>query len=379
MSRPRDLSAVLGAAAILTLAHIGGGHAQSVLQSFHRLSTIATTVPDNGDLNPYALFVAPVSSGMIKKGDVIVDNFNNVSNLQGTGGTILVVDPATRATRLFAKLPQNLSQCPGGIGLSTAMAMLSSGWVIVGSTPSTDGTTATKGPGCLLVFDTNGKLTTVWSGGQINDPWGNMAVVDNGDKATLFVSMAGYDLPGPDKRDPATGEGVVVRKATILRIQLSIPPGSPPKVTGRTVIASGFGEEAIKDVFLIGPTGLALVGSTLYASDAVGNRIVAIPDATTRSGSAGTGRVVTQGGKMQRPLALIATPEGHLITSNAKNGEIVEVDPASGQQLAAQWVDANQAQSPPGNGDLFGLALIPDGSGIYYVEDDTNMLAKVSR
>jgi hypothetical protein len=46
MSRPRDVSAVLGAAAIFTLAQIGGGHAQSVL--FHRLSTIASTVPDNG-------------------------------------------------------------------------------------------------------------------------------------------------------------------------------------------------------------------------------------------------------------------------------------------------------------------------------------------
>jgi hypothetical protein len=379
MSCGRALGAALSAAAILTLAQTGASRADSVLSNFHRLSTLASTVPDNGDLNPYAVFVAPVSSGMIKKGDVIVDNFNNVSNLQGTGGTILVVDPATRATRLFAKLPQNLPQCPGGVGLTTAMAMLSSGWVIVGSAPSTDGTTATKGPGCLLVFDANGKLTTVWSGGQINDPWGNMAVVDNGDKATLFVSMSGYDLPGPDKRDPATGEGVVVRKATILRIQLSIPSGAPPKVTGRAVVASGFGEQAIKDVFLIGPTGLALIGSTLYASDAVGNRIVAIPDALTRTSTAGTGRVVTQGGKMQRPLALIATPEGHLITSNAKNGEIVEVDPASGQQLAAQWVDANQAQSPPGNGDLFGLALAPDGSGIYYVEDDTNMLAKVSR
>jgi hypothetical protein len=129
--------------------------------------------------------------------------------------------------------------------------------------------------------------------------------------------MSGYDLPGPDKRDSANGEGAVVRKASILRLQLSIPPGSPPKVTGRTVVASGFGEQAIKDVFLIGPTGLALVGSTLHASDAVGNRIVAILDATTRSGTAGTGRVVTKGGKMQRPLALIATPEGHLITSNA--------------------------------------------------------------
>ena len=205
MSRLREASAVLAAAAVLTLAQAGQGRADSALRNFHRLSTIASTVPDNGDLNPYALFVAPASSGMIKKGDVIVDNFNNVSNLQGTGGTIIVVDPATRATRLFAKLPQSLPQCPGGVGLTTAMAMLSSGWVIVGSAPSTDGTTATKGPGCLLVFDSNGKLVTVWSGGQINDPWGNMAVVDNGDKATLFVSMSGFDVPGPTSAIPRPG------------------------------------------------------------------------------------------------------------------------------------------------------------------------------
>ena len=82
---------------------------------------------------------------------------------------------------------------------------------------------------------------------------------------------------------------------------------------------------------------------------------------------------------MLRPLALIATPEGHLVTSNAKNGQIVEIDPADGKQLAAQWVDTNQAQQPPGNGDLFGLAMSPEGNSIYYVQDDTNMLAKVSR
>jgi len=353
--------------------------ADSDLQSFKRTSTVASTIPDNGDLNPYAVFVAPVSSGMIQKGDVIVDNFNNGSNLQGTGGSIVLVNPATRSTRLFAKLPQSLKSCPGGIGLSTALVMLSSGWVIVGSTPSTDGTTATKGPGCLLVFDANGKLTNAWSGGQIDDPWGNMAVVDSGDKATIFVSMAGFDVPAPDKLDPATGEPVIVRKATVLRLQLSIPAGAPPKVTSRTVVASGLAQRADKDVFLIGPTGLALIGSTLYVSDAVDNRIVAIPDALTRTGSAGTGRPVTEGGLMQRPLALIATPQGHLVTSNGKNGELVEIDPASGQQLAAQWVDANQAQQPPGNGDLFGLAMAPDGSGVYFVEDDTNMLARAGK
>ena len=176
---------IRGLAAMAGLMALGAGPAgaESALQDFKRISTVASTVTDNGDLNPYAVFVAPVSSGMIEKGDVIVDNFNNVSNLQGTGGTIVLVNPATRAVKLFAKLPQSLSQCPGGIGLTTALAMLRSGWVIVGSAPSTDGTTGTKGPGCLLVFDANGKLATVWSGAQINDPWGNMAVVDSGDTA----------------------------------------------------------------------------------------------------------------------------------------------------------------------------------------------------
>ena len=352
--------------------------AEGMLEGLRHHATLASTITDNGDLNPYAVVVAPASVGKIHQGDVLVDNFNNQSNLQGTGGTIIGYSPASRSTYLFAKLPQNLPQCPGGIGLSTAMAVLSSGWVIVGSTPSKDGTTATKGPGCLLVFDAEGKLATVWSGSHINDPWGNMAVVDSGAKATLFVSMSGYDVPGPDKIDPATGQPVVVNKATVLRIQLAIAPGATPKVTGQTVIASGFGQRADKDVFLIGPTGLALVGSTLYVSDALENRIVAIPDATTRAGSAGTGSTVTKGGFLERPLALAVTPGGHILAANAKNGKVVEFDPASGKQLAAQWVDNNQAQSPPGNGDLFGLAVAPDGSGFYYVEDDVNMLAKAT-
>jgi hypothetical protein len=77
---------------------------------------------------------------------------------------------------------------------------------------------------------------------------------------------------------------------------------------------------------------------------------------------------------MQRPLALIMAPNGHLLTVNAKNGQIVEVDPVSGQQIYAQWIDTDAAQSPPGNGDLFGVAITPDGHGFYYVEDDMNTL-----
>jgi hypothetical protein len=367
----------LGLVAALCLSSPPPARAAGVLEGLHHHVTVASTITENGDLNPYAVVVAPVSSGKIHKGDVLVDNFNNQSNLQGTGATIIIVNPATKAVTLFAKLPQNFAQCPGGIGLTTAMTMLSSGWVIVGSTPSTDGTTKTKGAGCLLVFDSNGKLTTVWKGSRINGPWGNMAVIDKGATATVFVSMSGFDIPGPDKVD-AAGETVIVKKATVLRIELTIAAGAPPKVTGQTVIASGLAQRADKDVFLIGPTGLALIGNTLYVSDAIENRIVAIPDAPTRTDSAGTGRTVTKDGLLQRPLALAATPGGHILATNGKNGQVVEFDPASGKQLAAQWIDSNQAQSPPGNGDLFGLAMAPDG-GFYYVEDDLNMLAKATK
>ena len=311
--RRSEARAALGCAAALLISSAVPVRAAGVLEGLHHHATLASTITDNGDLNPYAVVVAPATSGKIQKGDVLVDNFNNQSNLQGTGGTIIDYNPATRATTLFVKLPQNLPQCPGGIGLTTAMTMLSSGWVIVGSTPSADGTTATKGAGCLLVFNSNGQLTTVWSGTHINGPWGNMAVIDNGATATLFVSMSGFDVPGPGKLDPKTGLPVVVDKATVLRIQLAIPAGGPPKVVSQTIIASGFDQRADKDVFLIGPTGLALIGSTLYVSDAIENRIVAIADAPTRPSSAGTGRTVTKDGLLQRPLAIVATANGHIL------------------------------------------------------------------
>jgi len=350
---------------------------RSFLEPIKKHQTLASSVPDNGDQNPYALVVAPVSVGKIQKDDVLIDNFNNLSNLQGTGTTIVDYNPVTKRTSVFAVVPRNLPKCPGGVGMSTAMTMLKSGWVIAGSTPSVDGTTKTKGDGCLMVFDANGKLATTWSGPDINDPWGNMAVVDAGESATVFISMSGFDVPDWRVTEPTTGYSVVVNKSTVLRLQLSIPAGRPPMIVSRTVVANGLGQRASRDVFMIGPTGLALgADNTLYISDAVENRIVAIADATTRTTSGGTGREITRGGMLRRPLAMIMAPNGHLIVCNAQNGQVVEIDPVAGRQIVAQWVDINQAQSPPGNGDLFGIALTPDGKGFYYVEDDMNTLVE---
>lgn len=365
----RFLFGSLGLAAGLLPLLADAGAPATFLESVHHHVTLTSTVPGNGDQNPYAVVVAPVSAGRIRKDDVLVDNFNDKNNLQGLGTTIIDYDPATKKMALFAAIPRHLPECPGGVGLTTAMTMLTTGWVIVGSLPSDDGTTATKGRGCLIVLDADGKVAGSLTGPEIDGPWGNMAVIDRGSSATLFVSNAGIGIGAP--ADPAP----VLKQATVLRIELTIPPGKPPAMVSSTVIASGFGEQADKGVFLIGPTGLALgPDGTLYVADAAGNRIDAIWDATTRTTSAGIGRIVTHDGLLQRPLALAAAPNCHLLVTNALNGQVVEVDPASGRQLYARWVDTDKAQTPPGNGDLFGIAMTPQGDGFYYVEDDMNTL-----
>ena len=337
------------------------------LSHVHRFSTLGSTVPDNGDQNPYAVVVAPISAGRIRKDDVLITNFNDKNNLQGLGSTIVDYTPSTGDFTTFATIPRHLPSCPGGIGLTTAMTVLRSGWVIVGSLPSQDGTTATKGQGCLVILSAQGTVAGTLADAAIDGPWGNMAVIDHGSDAVLFVSNTGFGVGAPGQD--------VVKKADVVRLSLSIAAGRPPALSKATVIASGFGEQPDKDVFVIGPTGLALAADgTLYVSDAIGNRIAAVPDAATRTDSAGVGTTVTSGGLLHRPLAITTAPNGNLLVVNGLNGTLVEIDPATGKQLHALWIDANKAQQPPGSGDLFGIAMKPEGDGFYYVKDEMNTL-----
>ncbi|ALK33022.1 hypothetical protein [Burkholderia plantarii] len=369
-------AAIVIAAGALAFAPAARAAPQGFLETLHHNTTLINTVPDNGDQNPYAIVVAPVSAGAIKAGDVLVDNFNNAANLQGTGSTIVDYHPDTKQMTLFAQIPRDLKACPGGVGLSTAMTMLKSGWVIVGSTPSNDGTATTKGAGCLVVLDANGKVAGAISTPNINDPWGNMAVVDEGTSATLFVSNAGFGVGRADDTSGEGGDPPVFKQATVLRLELAIPAGGAPVVKSETVVGSGFGARADRGVFLIGPTGLVLSPDrkTLYVSDAIGNRVNVIDEPMTRDTSAGVGRQLSADGLLHRPLAMVMAPDGHLLVTNALNGQVVEIIPDTGKQLYARWIDTDRAQVPPGNGDLFGIAMTPEGDGFYYVQDDVNTL-----
>ena len=361
-------TAAAGAAALAVVPAAQAGAAtthSSFIGRFHKISTIASTVPHNGDVNPYGIAVIRHSLGRLRAGHVLISNFNNKANLQGTGTTIVQISPRGHRT-VFAKINASTlpGPCPGGVGLTTALAVLRGGWVVVGSTPSSNGMAATAKAGCLIVLNNRGHVVETIAGHGINGPW-DATARSSGPVAQLFVTNV---LNGT-----VEAGGRVVHRGTVLRLRLALYGSRvPPRLTSVTTVGFGFAQQTSAAAFVLGPTGVGLsAGGTLYVADTRSNRITAISRALTRRGSAGTGRVVTAGGFLSAPLGLALAPNGNILTVNGNNGRIVETTP-SGVQVAVKLLD--NSGRPPGNGALFGLAVAPGASGVYYVDDAVNTL-----
>jgi hypothetical protein len=338
--------------------------------------TLASTVPTNGDVNPYGIVTVPRTVGALHRGDLLVSNFNNNSNLpageQGRGTTIVEIPPGDRDQTVgdapvFAQIDASKlpGPCPGGVGLTTALAVTRSGFVIVGSLPTTNGVSNTAQAGCLLVLNSSGKVIETIAGDPINGPW-DMTAVDHGFFTTLYVAnvLNGTLAASSDPTVP----GNVVDGGTVVRIQLLTIPGVRPVVLDEDVIATGFPERTDPSPLVIGPTGVALgADGTLYVADTLDNRIAAIDDATFREFPArNAGRTVSVGGSLNGPLGMMLAPNGDILTANGGDGNIVETTPA-GDQVAT-------VQADPSAGDLLGLTVSPGVDGVYFVDDGTNTL-----
>lgn len=334
----------------------------------HTITVISSTIPSIGDVNPYGIFAVPSTAGNLIKGDLLISNFNASSNFQGTGTTLVQISPGG-AFSLFAQIDASTlpGPCPGGVGLTTALAVLRSGWVIVGSLPTSDGTAATAQAGCLLVLDSSGNVKETIYGNLINGPW-DMAVqdrsnVNGGGSASLFVTNV---LNGT-----VAAGGDVVHEGSVVRVDLTLSPSAPPFVEAETVIGSGFAERTDPAALVIGPTGVGLSkdGFSLYVADSLNNRIAAIPYPLTRTSSAHTGKTITRGGGLNDPLGLTVAPNGDILTVDGVDGFMIQTTP-DGLQVSMNLLDSTG--SPPGNGALFGLFAV--GDNVYYVDDSSNTL-----
>jgi len=358
---------------------------QPVLPLLTKIKTVASTVPANGDVNPYGVAQVKRTIGKLWAGNILVSNFNNSGNFQGTGTTIVQIGP-DGSMSLFAALdPAHLpGSCPGGVGLTTALVVLKQGWVIVGSLPTANQGTMFTGPGCLIVLDSLGHPQETFYGSLVNGPW-DMTAFDGDREASLFVTNV---LNGT-----VAAGGTVVHKGTVTRLNLTVSASAPPALQSITIIGSGFPERTDPAALVIGPTGVGLRASCagdgddcahhegdedgdhhdsslLYVADTLSNRVAVIERALTRTTTAGIGRTLSSGGSLNGPLGLFVTPSGTVLTVNSGDGFITEISPHGGQVAKMQL---DNTGSPPGAGALFGLTFDPT-AGVYFVDDASNTL-----
>lgn len=322
----------------------------------------SSTVPANGDQNPYGVAFVPEafpSDGRVKAGDVLVSNFNNSAsdgNIQGTGTTIVRLHPDGRAappgraeTFFTSKLP----------GLSTALGVVRAGFVFVGNVPTTDGTFATIGQGALQVIDRNGHLVQTWTDKTFLDgPW-DLALDDDGNLVHLFVSN--------------------VLNGTVARLDLQVSQSSV-KLVHKTLLGVGYPHMPNSAAVVLGPTGLAFDegNDTLYVASAGDSTIYAIADASYASAPVDRGVVVFADSHLRGPLGLRLAPNGHLLTANGD--ATANADTAFPSELieftqAGEFV--REFDVDPSQGGAFGLDTVPSRDAAYniaWVDDVTNTL-----
>jgi hypothetical protein len=348
-----------------SIADAGAASAPSFLSSLGTPTMVGSTVPANGDVNPYGILVVPSTTGKLTQGNTLISNFNDKANVQGTGSTIVEVSPSgtlsTFAT--IASLPP-AHQCPGGVGLTTALSILPGGWVVVGSLPAgANGALPLANPaGCLIVLNPNGAVVETWTNANINGPW-DMTETSTSTGADLFVANV-LSRPAGTSATPKSGDA-----STIVRISVSLSAAAAPRMTSSVVIGSGFTSQANKAALVQGPTGVILGhNGTLYVAETLQNRVSEIPNALTRMSPVADGtKTLTSGGWLNAPLGLTFAPNGDILVMNANNGNAVEVSP-SGHQLTKTTL------VPKGAGDLFAAAITANGKGLLFVNDGTNAL-----
>ncbi len=325
--------------------------ANTAMQSF------STEQPANtGDQNPYGVAFVPnnvATGGKLAAGDILVSNFNANGGAQGTGTSIVEFGPNGQPSVFF--------QGQAGLGLTTALSVLSSGFVIVGNVPTNNGVPT---QGSLLIIDKTGNLVmTLTDPNLLNGPW-DMTVHDMGNTAVLFVANA--------------------NSGTITRITLAIPKTGSPTVKSMIQIASGYTHRTDPNAFVIGPTGLAYnpANDTLYVASTGDNEIFSIAHASTTTDHGKGTMVIANAAPLQGPLGLVLAPNGDLIVTN---GDSVNVNANTNNNLILEYaVTGKDAGKLVGSvqvdtgaaGAAFGLAISTSGGEIRFaaVDDDTNTL-----
>jgi hypothetical protein len=329
---------------------------RSVLNRLDDRRTIGSAIdPVNGDQNPYGLDVAKAAAGKLEAGDLVVCNFNNSANVQGTGTTVIALHPHPGSN------PLHISQSASLVGC-TALALA----------PNDNIWAAAFAANLNPIFTPSGQLITTLATGPWHGPFGQTFSPHAGP----FGIAAFYESNASN--------GSIVR--------ININPG--PTFTF-DVIATGFAVNHGAPGSILGPSGLQydIKHDRLYIVDGANNTIVAFRHVSTIPangivvhGKSFEGpfehraRLVFSGAPLNGPISSALLPNGHLVVANTLDPDgqnlMVELTPR-GHLLAVRNVDRGPA------GALFGMVATGtagdfDDTRLYFNDDNDNSVKVLS-
>jgi hypothetical protein len=312
------------------------------------------------------LAIAPATSGLITKGDLIACNFNASSGTQGTGTTIVGLHPTVGATNYLIAQDANLLGC-------NALAMLPDDSISAA-------TAATTNPNPLVT--SAGVITNPFAADTFGGPWGEAYAAANGSNpAALYVS----NLDGTVDRISLNGDAQTGTSTQIAAgFCHSGAPGAYFAPAGLTydpsidtlyiVDTSSYSVVAFANVSSIGAAGVVVNGQCPTTTTTT----PPTPAPTFSGPSATSARVIATGGMFLAPLSAALLPNGDLLVENAdinitnQTPDLVfEISPVLPGGFVGPPVQlVNDGMS----GALFGIAITTDptsGSPIVYFNDDT--------
>jgi hypothetical protein len=357
--------------------------ATPVLAQLNTITTIGSTVDTGtgagaGDQNPYGLAIAPVTSGLVTAGDLLVCNFNNGGangGTQGAGTTIEDLAPTPGAT------PKRIAQSNYLKGCAALSPDPASGNIWAAAYTANDNPIYT--PSGTLV---NTLANSVWNG-----PWGE--IFASPQPASQSSGSYGY---GSTTTPAASSKSWYVTNATNGSIVQVTPANGSFTYT---TIATGFPSNGVPGSILA-PSGLTYnpATDTLYivsgASDSVvafknvstipanGITVTATPTSTagtetlTFSGPyASQASVVYSGAPLNGPISAALLYNGNLVVGNTADNNMVEIDPVQQKMVGEKLVDTGAP------GAIFGIATTGTSAAtqkIYFNDDNTNSVVAVS-
>lgn len=320
----------------------------SVLAMLTREQTIGSAVnPVNGDVNPYGLDVAKITAGKIQAGDLVVCDFNNRSNIQGTGKSILVLHPVVGSKPVSIAGYGDLTGCD-------ALAL------------------APSGPIWAAAFSANDNPITSPSGQHLTSlpqfswhrPFGEAFAppINSISVPAFYVSNASdgslvrvYVFPGPSFRFATIVTGFPVNHG----------------VPGSILAPSGLNYQRSGDIlYVVDGTNNALYA--IHNISRIFSNGITVHGLTFSGPQASAAKVVFAGAPLNGPISSAILPGGNIAVGNTldPNGKnlIVEITPL-GSVVHVSNVDTGAA------GALFGMVATgtsPADAKLYFNDDNDN-------